>query len=92
MGKKKLTTPIKRGQRLIKRSVVSRCVSPWSSSLREEVPCLLAFIFTCDRKHAMSANTHLVYYKWVVGAVPSNNILSSHARGLALLVLSQVHS
>jgi hypothetical protein len=51
VGKKKLTTPSKRGQKLIRRPAVSRCVSPWSGSLRGEVTCLLAFIFTLDREH-----------------------------------------
>ena len=51
--KKKLTTPSKRGQKLIRRPAVSRCVSPWSSSLRGEVTCLLALIFTLDREHVV---------------------------------------
>jgi hypothetical protein len=69
VGKKKLTTPSKRGQKLIRRPAVSRCVSPWLSSLRGEVTCLLAIIFTLDHEHVVM-----------------------RARGLALLVLSQVHS
>ena len=62
VGKKNLTT-------LIRRPSVSCCVSPWLSSLRGEVTCLLAIIFTLDHEHVVM-----------------------RARGLALLVLSQVHS
>ncbi len=72
--KKKLTTPSKRGQRLIKWAAFSHCVLPWSSSLWGEVPCLLAFIFTRCRKRVMHANTLLLYHKWVVQAVPQNTL------------------
>ena len=51
VGKKKLTMPSKRGQKLIRRPAVSCCISPWSSSLQGEVTCLLAFNFTLDREH-----------------------------------------
>ena len=51
VGKKKLTAPSKRGQKLIRWPAVSHCISPWSSSLRGEVTCLLAFIFTLDREY-----------------------------------------
>ena len=52
-GRKKLIMPSKRGQMLFRRSAVSRCISPWLSSLRGEVTCLLAFNFTLDRKHVV---------------------------------------
>ena len=89
--KKKLTTPSKRGQRLIKRMAFSCCVLPWSSSLRGEVPCLLAFIFTRGRKRVMCArNTLLLYHNWVVRAVPQNTLfIFTHMRpGLVRLVTS----